>query len=103
MLEPKEVEVNGRKYIVNAFNPIDAYKFYHEWINAIAYGKQVAELGLKVFGQCIDMSSASPRHLDNQQVFQAVFSEHPEDMMPLEQAAKEALLAPFEMDTKAMS
>lgn len=97
MLEPVEVEVNGRKYTVNPFNPIDAYNFHHDWINAVAYGRSVAALGMKCIGQCCD---SMQRNLGIQENFQKIFSEYPEDMFELEVKAKEALTGPFETKKK---
>lgn len=91
MLEPKEVVVNGRRYIVNPFNPIDCYNFDWEFKLAQRFGGS-SDLGLRVFKQCMDDMA---RNLGDPENFQKWFSEHPEDMFPLEEKAIEALISPF--------
>lgn len=92
MLAPKIIEINGRKYTVNPMNPMDAFDFYHEWVNCVSYGKSLAPLGLKALKHCADEMG---RMLSDKDVFEKVFSEHPEDLFVLEEEAREAIIGPF--------
>lgn len=94
MLAPEKVTVNGRDYTVNPFTPMEAFEFYHGRDNAILTGKSLLPFGIKAIGQCVDpmmRSLGEPKH------FKKCFSEHPEDMLPLQNAATKALIRPFEM------
>lgn len=93
MLLPEKVTVNGREYTVNPFTPMEAFEFYHGRDNAILTGKNLLPFGLKAIGQCADEMM---RNLGEPKNFKIRFSEYPEDMLPLQEAATEVLVRPFE-------
>lgn len=100
MLKPQEVIVNGRKYTVNPFTPMEAFEFYHGRAKAISNGESLLSFGLRAIGQCLD---PMVRALSEPANFEKCFSEHPEDMIELQNAAVEVLIGPFEKkkpDTK---
>lgn len=97
MLEPVSVDINGRAYTVNPFPPIEAFEFFHDLTDAQASGRGTGKMARRAIGQCLDPMMNS---LGNNKNFTDCFSEHPEDMIPLEKAAMEALTAPF---TKGLS
>lgn len=88
----EKIEVNGRQYSVTMFDPITAFEFCHDYGHARANGGSMKGLGRKAFSQCIDPNM---RSLSDIAHFQEWFSKHPEDMIPVELAAIEALIAPF--------
>lgn len=100
MLEPTKVVVNGRTYTVNPFTPVEAFEFYHARLAAFRNGQSLFPFGMKAIGQCLDEMLCK---LSDSTQFRKRFSECPEDMLPLQDAATEALIGPFERkeaDTK---
>ncbi len=91
-LEPVAVEINGRRYVVNPFNPIEAFEFFHDYTNALINWKNTAALGRRVFAQCLTPDNES---LANDFVFRTHFAQYPEDMVPLEGELFETLSRPF--------
>lgn len=96
MLEPREVDVNGRMYTVNPLNADEAHEFLHALISARATGHGMAELGKQVFAHCCDHML---RPLDNKENFQKQFAEFPQDMLELEAQALQALCDPWELES----
>lgn len=91
-MEPVEVVVNGRTYAVNPFNPVDAFRYYHEYTATRLNRQNTAELGMKAIRQCI---TPEGMRLADKSVFEKWFSIHPEDLFVLENEATEALASPF--------
>ena len=97
-MEPiSKVMVNGREYTVTMFDPITAFDFFHNLAEAQASGKSIKDLAKKAIGQCSDPMARDLSDPDN---FKKCFSEHPEDMLPLETAALDAVTAPFMKNPK---
>lgn len=95
MLEPKEVVVNGRNYIVNPFNPSQAHSFLHALIVGRGTGMNIAGLGRTTLSQCLT-PAPEMKPLSDDAVFGQWFNEHPADMLALESAALDALTEPWE-------
>lgn len=88
-----DVTVNGRTYKVTMFDPMTAFSFIHSRIHAAVYGTNQVGLAKIAICQCI---TPTTRPLNDDAVFQEWFSQYPEDMLPLEARAIEALEAPFD-------
>ena len=92
MLEPVEVDVNGRKYTVNPFNVMKAFEYYHEFTNAKLNRLPTTSLGLQAVRQCV---TPDLKALSDNAVFEKCFSDHPEDLLVLEKLAEDVLTSPF--------
>lgn len=97
MLDPVGVIVNGREYAVNPFNPGQAFDYLHAMVVARGTGRGVSGLGRAALMQCV---TPDGRRLENADVFEKWFAEHPADMLELETRAMDALCAPWEGKTE---
>lgn len=93
MLEPTAVNVNGREYTVQPFNPETAFSFLHLLAETRAMGRGAVAIGKIALNQCL---TPELKALDNKANFQAWFAGHPEDMLELETKALDVLVAPWE-------
>lgn len=94
-LSPAEVDVNGKTYIVNPFDPSKAFDFLHRLGLSRVTGQGLAELGKIALDQCVT-PAPNCRQLSDPMVFMEWFSQNPADMLPLEAAAINALARPWE-------
>lgn len=97
----KQITVNGRKYAVKMFSPLEAFEYIHDYTHARANGLNRKAMGMRAINQC---SNEMGRELSKPDVFESHFSQYPEDMMPLEIAAEDELIGPFSLkdeNTKA--
>lgn len=92
-LMPKSVTINGRSYTVVPLNPSLAFDFIHHLIHARVTGINMAGIGKAAIGQCCNPIM---KRLSEAVVFEEHFSQYPEDMLPLETAAIQALTAPYD-------
>lgn len=88
-----KVIVNGREYTVRMFNPMEAFDYINDTTHVELNRLNESNLNARALGQCNEPEN-------NQCVmekgnFQQWFSKHPEDMIPLINEAKKALLRPF--------
>lgn len=87
-----KIKVNDREYTVHMFDPMTAFDFFHALSEARMSGKGMAPLARRAIGQCRD---AMMKDLSEEANFTACFSQYPEDMIPLQKEALEALTSPF--------
>lgn len=94
------ITINGRQYKVKMFDPATAFDFIHARIHAAVHGKNSVSLARMALGKCL---TPMMKELEDEAVFQEWFSQHPEDMLPLEVAAIEALTAPYDPKPAAVN
>jgi hypothetical protein len=92
MLAKRNVTINGREYTVHPFRPIDALEFLHERTRTLANRQSTFTQAREIYCQCDDEMG---RSLADDEAFFKCFTDHPEDMLDLEKAAMEILVAPF--------
>lgn len=92
-MEPvKQIEVNGRKYAVKMFGPLEAFEFIHECVDAAKSGKGGGDLALRAIRRCV---TPSGQDLGRDAAFEAHFAQHAEDLVELGHRAQEELVKPF--------
>ena len=88
----QKVKIDANEYTVKMFDPMTAFDFFHELSDAKENRRSLAPLAKRAFAQCL---TPMMRDLGDEAAFQEWFSQHPEDMLALEQKAMEVLVGPF--------
>lgn len=88
----KQITVNGRRYAVRMFSPLEAFDFVHDFRHAQRSGMSLKSLSRRAIGQCNDENG---NNLAEAAHFESHFSKYPEDIFPLEEQALDALADPF--------
>lgn len=88
----KKVKIGANEYTVKMFDPMTAFEYFHDYADARENRRSLAPLARKAFAQCLDPMM---KPLGDEANFQAWFSQHPEDMLELENRAMDALTDPF--------
>lgn len=96
----KKVRIGDNEYTVKMFDPMTAFEFFHDMVEAQETKRSLSPLAKRAFAQCLDPNL---RALGDQANFQAWFSQYPEDMIELERKAMEVLVAPFVRNRKDIS
>lgn len=100
-MEPvKRIEVNGHKYTLRLFGPLEAFEYVHAYQHAMANRHDMTALGLRAVRQC---NNEMGRSLAEPAVFEEHFNRYPGDMFELELAAQNELARPFVKNADAIS